>query len=87
MQTKFRFPDEGFQFLMNHLRVGLTFVRIAEKSDDPISVDRCKTHARKAYDTAVNFAGQMSFIGYRATAFHKELAELQEGLRRLGERL
>ena len=81
------YPKLGFGFLLEEIRLGLTFADIALKAkhDDCDKIERNTAHARQAYEAVLRFQPRIDLNESEKFTIEGGLEELKGALRQLGE--
>lgn len=73
------------EFLRIDLDLAMTFIEIAASTTGAENIARCRSAARKAYDTVLRMANRVDLSPTEAAEIQKGLAKLKFALQRLGE--
>lgn len=79
------FHQSGFSFVNAELDTGLTFARIALGAKGSNKIERNRTNARKAYDSAMHFLPSTSLSSEEERMIKEKTSALEAALTKLGE--
>ncbi|HKR85521.1 MAG TPA: hypothetical protein VJS37_15290 [Terriglobales bacterium] len=80
-------PFREVDFLIGHIRVGLTWSRLASTCRDETRQERSRANARKAYDMVLAVLKRTALAQTEEAKINASLASLRSELQELGENL
>jgi hypothetical protein len=81
------FHHSGFQFVHVELETGLTFARIALGAKGANKIERNRTNARKAYDSALHALSSLVLDNEQTATVREKVNALKASLEKLGEKV
>ena len=77
--------NNAFEFLLTDLDIALTFIDVAESTDNIATRQRNHANARRAYDTVVRFMQNLSLDDTQRKELAKRLAFVKSRLQKVGQ--